>query len=133
MVDTDTELGVGHSHIDDRRGGRTYRMLRRALAAVTGDTDGGAGTGAGPAGGVVFGEGDVSDVVAGFHAPVLAGQPRQVGAGGLGAGQAGDGVDARGPALARARPNPSDATAPMPRDPLAAIAGPAKRVVGRGV
>jgi hypothetical protein len=48
---------------------------------------------AGSVGGVVFGEGDVSDVVAGFDAPVVAGQAGQVGAGGVGGGQAGGGVD----------------------------------------
>jgi hypothetical protein len=48
---------------------------------------------AGAAGGVVFGEGHVADVVAGFHGPVFAGQAGEVVAGGLGGGQAGDGVD----------------------------------------
>jgi len=62
---------------------------------------------AGSAGGVVFGEGDVSDVVAGFYAPVVAGEAGQVGAGGVGGGQAGEGVDGFAGGLAGAGVLPS--------------------------
>ena len=48
---------------------------------------------AGPAGGGVFAEGHVADVMVGLDGPVLADEPGQVASGGMGAGQAGDGVD----------------------------------------
>jgi len=42
---------------------------------------------------VVFGEGDVADVVVGLDRPVLAYQPGEVVGAGLGGGEVGDGVD----------------------------------------
>jgi hypothetical protein len=48
---------------------------------------------AGAAGGVVFGEGDVADVVVGLDGPVVTDESGEVVGAGLGAGQAGDGVD----------------------------------------
>ena len=48
---------------------------------------------AGAAGGGVFAEGHVADVVVCLDGPVLAGEAGQVLGGGVGAGQAGDGVD----------------------------------------
>src|SRR5450631_2555893 len=51
------------------------------------------GSVAGAAGRGVLGEGHVPDVVVCLDRPVLADQAGQVGRGGLGAGQAGDGVD----------------------------------------
>src|ERR1700723_1916063 len=60
-----------------------------------GGADGGqvGGPAAGAAGGGVFAERHVADVVVCLDGPVLAGQPGQVGAGGVRAGEAGDGVD----------------------------------------
>jgi hypothetical protein len=67
-----------------------------------GSPDGGqaGGPAAGPAGGGIFAGAHVADVVVRLDGPVLADQPGQVGRGGLGAGQACDGVDdlAGGPA-----------------------------------
>src|SRR6476660_9942992 len=55
---------------------------------------------AGPAGGGILAEGHVADVVVRLDGPVLADEAGQVLRGGVGAGQAGDGVDglAGGPA-----------------------------------
>src|SRR5436190_22341362 len=60
-----------------------------------GGADGGQVDGpvAGAAGGGVLAEGHVADVVVRLDGPVLADQPGQVAGGGVGAGQAGDGVD----------------------------------------
>ena len=60
-----------------------------------GGADGGQvdGPAAGAAGGGVFTEGHVANVVVRLDGPVLADQAGQVADGGLGAGQAGDGVD----------------------------------------
>ena len=60
-----------------------------------GGADGGqvGGPAAGPAGGGVLGERHVADVVVRLDGPVLADQAGQVRRGGVGAGQAGDGVD----------------------------------------
>ena len=60
-----------------------------------GGADGGqvGGPAAGPAGGGVFAEGHVADVVVRLDGPVLADEAGQVLGGGVGAGQAGDGVD----------------------------------------
>src|SRR5208283_2903550 len=67
-----------------------------------GSPDGGQvdGPAAGPAGGGVFAECHVPGVVVRLDGPVLAGQPGQILRAGVGAGQAGDGVDglAGGPA-----------------------------------
>src|SRR5580658_2030988 len=59
-----------------------------------GRADGGevGGSAAGAAGGGVFVEGHVPDVVVRLDGPVLADEPGQVLRGGVGAGQAGDGV-----------------------------------------
>src|SRR5580698_7720875 len=59
-----------------------------------GSADGGqvGGPVAGPAGGSVFAERRIPDVVVCLNGPVLADQPGQVRRGGIGAGQAGDGV-----------------------------------------
>jgi hypothetical protein len=64
-----------------------------------GRDDGGADGGqvgrpaAGAAGGAVFSETQVTDVMVRLDGPLLADQPGQVAGGGIGAGQAGDGVD----------------------------------------
>src|ERR1700722_1194208 len=64
-----------------------------------GGDDGGADGGqvggpvAGAAGRGVLAEGDVPDVVVRLDGPVLADQAAQIGPGGMGAGEAGDGVD----------------------------------------
>jgi len=60
-----------------------------------GGADGGQvdGPAAGAAGGGIFPESNVADVVVRLDGPLLADQAGQVLAGGLGAGQAGDGVD----------------------------------------
>src|SRR5512140_2011228 len=60
-----------------------------------GGADGGQvdGPAAGAAGGGVLAEGHVADVVVRLDGPVLADHAGQVAGGGLGAGQAGDGVD----------------------------------------
>ena len=67
-----------------------------------GGADGGqvGGPAAGAAGGGIFPERKVADVVVSLDGPLLAGQAGQVTGGGVGAGQAGDGVDglAGGPA-----------------------------------
>src|SRR5689334_3398544 len=66
---------------------------------LEGRDDGGADRGqvgrpaSGPAGGGVFTETQVTNVVVRLDGPVLADQPGQVRRGGAGAGQAGDGVD----------------------------------------
>src|SRR5512135_3032510 len=60
-----------------------------------GRADGGQvdGPAAGAAGGGVFAEGQVADVVMCLDGPLLADQAGQVAGGGVGAGQGGDGVD----------------------------------------
>src|SRR5580692_1291318 len=60
-----------------------------------GGADGGqvGGSAAGAAGGGIFPGRKVADVVVRLDGPLLADQPGQVGRGGVGAGQAGDGVD----------------------------------------
>src|SRR5579859_4336954 len=77
-----------------------------------GGADGGqvGGPAAGPAGGGVFAERGVPDVVMCLDGPVLADQAGQVRRGGMGTGQAGDGVDgvAGGPAGGAVLPPPGD-------------------------
>src|SRR5205809_6278933 len=78
----------------------------QVAGVLDGRDDGGAdggqvgGPAAGPAGRGVFAEGHVADVVVRLDGPLLAGEAGQVPYCGVGAGQAGDGVDglARGPA-----------------------------------
>src|SRR6266700_3524586 len=71
----------------------------QVAGVLEGRDDGGADGGqvgrsaAGPAGGGVFAEGHVADVVVRFDGPLLADQPGQVAGGGVRAGQAGDSVD----------------------------------------
>ena len=77
-----------------------------------GGADGGqvGGPAAGAAGGGIFPESKVADVVVSLDGPLLADQAGQVTGGGLGAGQAGDGVDglAGGPAGGGVLPPPGD-------------------------
>src|SRR6266851_1255897 len=77
-----------------------------------GGADGGqvGGPAAGAAGGGIFPESKVADVVVRLDGPLLADQSGQVTGGGVGAGQAGDGVNdlAGGPAGGGVLPPPGD-------------------------
>ncbi len=91
-----------------RRGRYGRGDLRDVQVAgfLDGRDDGGADGGqvdrpaAGPAGGGIFAEGHVADVMVRLDGPVLADQAGQVGRGGVGAGEAGDGGDGLADGLA---------------------------------
>jgi hypothetical protein len=73
----DVRVAGGTDRVDDRvaQGGEVDRAV------------------AGAVGGVVFGEGDVADVVDRLDGPVFARESGEVGGAGFGAGEAGDGVE----------------------------------------